>query len=286
MAAFPRSLSSLLNPQALRLPSSLRATLITPRLQPIRTPSIQQSFSSSILRRYASSARTPVNPYGAYATSDPVLRTVMQTRQPVLIYKEPPRAKYLRSVYAWATLATGVGLYCFYWVAHLPQGLPWFVAPTYIVMGTAFCAIGLHVYQRPVRRIISLEVVPSTMGGRLQLRLRALKSPFGKETVITTDIWEATMGEKTVPMIAEISEAERARKQNISQGLEDFNIASRAWEIAARWVEQKWTSFFLRFKFAILQFGMTHIEIDGIKWKIDCTGFLKEDGQGMISLKC
>ncbi|KAJ4286268.1 hypothetical protein N0V90_013302 [Kalmusia sp. IMI 367209] len=119
------------------------------------------------------------------------------------------------------------------------------------------------------------------MGGRLQLRLRGLKTPFSEESVITTDIWDATIGEKTAPMIAEIVEADRARKQRVSQGLEDVSILARVWEIAARWVEQKWTSFFLRFKFAVLQFGMTHVEIDGVKWKIDCTGYVREQGQAI-----
>lgn len=204
-----------------------------------------------------------------------------------MLYQEPPRRNYLSKVYAWATVATGIGLYNFYWVSALPEGLSFFVAPTYVVIGIAFCAIGIHIYQRPVRRLATIEVIPGYMGGRLQLRLRGKKEPWGKEQVIETDIWNATLSEKLGPMIAEIVEAERARRQSITQGLEHMSILPKAWEIAARWVEQKWTSFFLRFKFAVLQFGIVHVEVDGVKWKIDCTGYLREQGAGMLpSMYC
>lgn len=98
--------------------------------------------------------------------------------------------------------------------------------------------------------------------------------------MFTADIWDATLSEKTAPVIVEILEANRARHQRISEGLENYSIIPRIWELAARWIEQKWTSFFLRFKFAVLQFPIVHIEVDGIKWKLDCTGYLREQGQG------
>ncbi|KAF1965104.1 hypothetical protein BU23DRAFT_604409 [Bimuria novae-zelandiae CBS 107.79] len=281
MAAFPRGLtSSFLHPHAFRLPSTLRATLLNTRLHAARVhpPSQSRSFSKSLLRRYAASARVSYASLGTYVSSDPVLRSVTQTRQPVLLYKEPPRSNYLWKVYAWATTSTAIGLFCFWWVHALPEGLPFFVAPVYIVMGVGFVAIGIHIYQRPVRRIATLEVIPGTMGGRLQLRLRGKKEPWAKDQVIVTDIFNATISEKTGPMIAEIVEAERARRQRITEDLEGFGILGKVWEVTARFVEQKWTSFFLKFKFAVLQFGIIHVEVDGVRWKIDCTGYLREQG--------
>lgn len=118
------------------------------------------------------------------------------------------------------------------------------------------------------------------MGGRLQLRVTGRKHPFSKLSVVTADIWDATISEKTNPMVSEMAEAKRAREQNISEGLENLSIIPRLWELAARWLEQKFTTFFLMNKFAMLQFGIANIEIDGIKWKLDCTGYLREDGKG------
>jgi hypothetical protein len=195
--------------------------------------------------------------------ADPVLRTVIQTREPVVLYKEPSRTRYLWRVYSWATIATGIGLYNFYWVKHLPHEQPFFVAPTYVVIGVAFVAIGIHIFQRPVRRISALEVIPGTLGGRLQLRLRVRKTPWSRESIVITDPWEATISEKTHPIVKEIVEADRARKQNITEGLEHMFIALRFWEIAARWLEQKAVSVFLKFKFAVLQFGIT-----GFMWTV------------------
>ncbi|KAL1613269.1 hypothetical protein SLS60_001501 [Paraconiothyrium brasiliense] len=137
--------------------------------------------------------------------------------------------------------------------------------------------------KRPVRRLATLEVVPGYRGGRLQLRLTGRKEPWAKDQVIETDIFNATISEKTRPMLAEIVEANRARHQSITQGLEHLSIPLKVWEIMARWIEQKWTSFFLRFKFAVLQFGIIHIEVDGVKWKIDCTGYLREQGAGTLA---
>jgi hypothetical protein len=83
-------------------------------------------------------------------------------------------------------------------------------------------------------------------------------------------------------MVEELMEAERARKQNVFQGLEHESILSRSWEYSARWVHQKWTNFFLSFKFAVLRFGIAKVEVQGEKWKIDCSGWLLEDGKGML----
>ncbi|KAK7182225.1 hypothetical protein PSPO01_11698 [Paraphaeosphaeria sporulosa] len=275
MAACARGVTSFLHPQTFRLPSTVRATLLNTRLQATRAHHPTRNFSASIIYRYAAPPRTST---WAYMQHDPVLRSVHQTREPVLLYKEPPRQKYLARVYSWATITTGIGLYNFYWVSALPPGLSFFVAPTYVVIGIAFSAIGIHLYQRPVRRLATLELVPGYRGGRLQLRLTGKKEPWSKDEVIDTDIFNATISEKTRPMLEEMVEAERARRQNITEGLEGYNIFAKTWEIMARWVEQKWTSFFLRFKFAVLQFGIIHIEVDGVKWKIDCEGYLLEHG--------
>lgn len=281
MAACSRGVTSFLHPHALRLPSALRATLLNTRLQATRAHLPTRQFSASIINRYAAPTRSSTPSYGE---RDPVLRAVHQTREAVLLYKEPPRRKYLARVYSWATITTGIGLYNFYWVSALPPGLSFFVAPTYVVIGIAFCAIGIHLYQRPVRRLATLEVIPGYGGGRVQLRLTGRKEPWSKDEVFNTDIWNATISEKTGPMLTEMVEAERARRQNIREGLEDYNILAKTWEIMARWVEQKWTSFFLRFKFAVLQFGIIHVEVDGVKWKIDCEGYLLERGAGMLTI--
>lgn len=282
MAAFSRGLNSILCHHSLRLPCSLRTALFAARPQFSHLHVQNRSLPSSIIKRLASSSRpTGTLSSASYVTSDPVLRTVVQTREPVLLYTEPPVRKYLWRVYGFASLATGIGLFNFWWAKELPQELPWFVTPTYLLIGVAFCAIGVHVFQRPVRRISSMEVIPAALGGRLQLRIKARKTPFAKESVIITDIWDATISEKTNPIVAELVEADRARYQRISEGLEHMFIASRVWELAARWIEQKWTSFFLHFKFAVLQFGIARIEVEGVKWKLDCSGYLREQGSGM-----
>ncbi|KAK3216852.1 hypothetical protein GRF29_1g1164976 [Pseudopithomyces chartarum] len=232
MAASSRGLtSSFMHQHAFRLPSTLRASLVSARLQAAQShaPFPIRPFSSSTLRARNVSS-------GSYVTSDPVLRSVTQTRQPVLLYQEPIRKNYLWKVYGWATVTSGIA---------------------------------------------TLEVIPGSMGGRLQLRIRGRKEPWSKDQVIETDIWNATISEKTQPIMQEIMEAERARRQKITTDLEDFSLLGKAWEIAARWVEQKWTSFFLRFKFAVLQFGIIHVEVDGVKWKIDCTGYLLEQGRAV-----
>jgi hypothetical protein len=281
MAAFSRGFYRTLHQHSLRLPSSLRAAVFTARPQSSLSQAPNRNFVSSTLRCYQGPARYPIKSTPtSIANSDPILRTVIQTRAPVLLYKEPSQRRYLWRIYSWATITTGIGLYNFYWVKHLPQEQPWFVPPTYIVIGVAFVAIGIHIFQRPVRRITMLEIIPGTMGGRLQLHMKVRKTPFAKESVVVADTWEATISEKTHPLVRELVEAERARKQSITEGLGHMFIVAQGWEIAARWLEQKWTSFFLKFKFAVLQFGIAEIEVDGVKWKIDCEGWLREEGKG------
>jgi hypothetical protein len=82
-------------------------------------------------------------------------------------------------------------------------------------------------------------------------------------------------------MVLELLEAERFRRQRVWQDMEDLNILERVWEGSARWVHQKWTNFFLKFKFAVLRFGIAKVEVQGGKWKIDCSGYLLENGKGM-----
>lgn len=283
MAATSRGFYRALHQHSLRLPSSIRSAIFATRPQFSPAQAFTRNLTSSTLRRYQAPARFPSRSTPtSIANADPVLRTVVQTREPLLLYKEPSKRRYLWRIYSWATIATGIGLYNFYWVKHLPLEQPWFVPPTYIVIGVAFVAIGIHIFQRPVRRITSLEIIPGTTGGRLQLRLRVRKSPFAKESVVLADTWEATISEKTHPLVKELVEAERARKQSITEGLGHMFIVARGWEIAARWLEQKWTSFFLKFKFAVLQFGIAEIEVDGVKWKIDCEGWLRDEGKGKI----
>jgi hypothetical protein len=110
--------------------------------------------------------------------------------------------------------------------------------------------------------------------------LRVRQTPWSKESEVIADTWEPTISDRTNSMVLEMREADRARRQSIREGLGHMFIVARGWEIAARWLEQKWTSFFLKFKFAILQFGIAEIDIDGVKWKVDCEGWLLEDGKG------
>ncbi|KAF2691818.1 hypothetical protein K458DRAFT_353859 [Lentithecium fluviatile CBS 122367] len=283
MAAYSRGLYSAVHQHSLRFPSSIRTAIFTARPQVSLSHSPIRNFSSTIFRRYRAPSRYPSkSSTSSIINADPILRTVVQTREPVILYKEPSRGKYLLRVYSWATVATSIGLYSIYFAKHtstLEQ--PFFVPPAYIVVGLAFVAIGIHIFQRPVRRISALEIVPGTMGGRVQLRVRARKTPWSKESIVMVDPFEATISEKTYPVVKELVEAERARRQSITEGLGHMFIVARVWEIAARFIEQKWTSFFLNFKFAVLQFGMIQLKVDGEKWKIDCEGRLLEDGKGI-----
>ncbi|CAI6336070.1 unnamed protein product [Periconia digitata] len=289
MAAFSRGLAGALRLQqqqqqqhCFRFSSSLRTAVFTnARPQHVSSPcNVSRFFSSAMRQRFAAPIRQARPAAPSYVTGDPVLRRVISDRSPVLLYREPNPRKYLFQVYGFAALATSIGLYSFYFGKTVPKEQPFFVVPTYLFIGFAFVIIGVHIFQRPVRRITTLEVLPPAMGGRLQMRIRGRKHPFAKETELLTDIWEPTITEKTYPMVKEITEANRARRQKLLDGLGGMGYLSLVWELGARFLDQKWTSFFLRFKFAVLQFGQAKIDIDGVKWKLDCNGYLLEDGKG------
>jgi hypothetical protein len=283
MAAFHRGFLRTLHQHSFHLPSSIRTAVFTARPQPSQSQSYIRNFASSAFRRHPAPARyqPKANPV-ATGPTDPILRSVVQTRKPVLLYKEPSRRRYLWRVYAWAAVVTGTGLFNFYWARHTLElpGLAFYIPPIYIIIGVIFVGSGIHLFQRPVRRISTLELIPGTTVGRLQLRLIVRQTPWSKKSVVIADTWEPTISDRTNSMILEMREADRARKQSITDGLGHMFIVARGWEIAARWLHQKWTSFFLKFKFAILQFGIAEIDIDGVKWKVDCEGWLLEDGKG------
>ncbi|KAF1949161.1 hypothetical protein CC80DRAFT_540517 [Byssothecium circinans] len=282
MAAFSRGLRGTLLQTSFRLPSTLRTAILFPRPQFAPSQTSVRFFSSSICRRFPVAARRPAPGAPSYVSSDPVLRRVVATREPVLLYREPNPRKYLTRTYAWALAASGVGLYSFYFArVYVPAEQPFFVTPLYLFLGFAFLAIGMHIFQRPVRRITTIEVIPATMSGRLQLRLRGRKYPFLKETELTTDVWEPVMTEKTKPLVEEIVEAERARSQSITEGLGSLGYLSMVVEFMARLLDQRTTSFFNNFKHFVFQFGQVTVEVDGVKWKLDCNGYLLEDGKAI-----
>jgi hypothetical protein len=268
----------------LRLPSSLRAALFGTREQffqqhPTRS---SRNFSSTILRRYQY-PKAPLNKPSTFVSSDPVLRQVVQTRQPVVLYEAPKSKWYYWKVYGLAALWIGTGAYSIKFqedVKDIPD-LAFFVRPTYVVVGLGFIAIGCYICTAPTNRMRSLELVPSMMGGPMQLRMAVKSAPWAKERIIYSNLGGATISEKCQPMVMELQEAERARRQSVWQDLGEMNIVSKAWEGSARWVHQKWTNFFLKFKFAVLRFGIAKVEVQGEKWKIDCSGHLLENGKGM-----
>lgn len=215
-------------------------------------------------------------------SNDPVLRQVVQTRQPVTIYQAPRNKWYYAKVYGVAALWIGVGAYSVKFNDDIKdRDLAFFVRPTYVVVGLSFIAIGCYVCTAPTNRMRALEILPSLQGGPIQLRMIVRAAPWTKERVIYSNIGGATISEKTEPMVQELLEAERARRQKVFSDLDHLSIMGRVWEGSARWVHQKWTSFFLRFKFAVLRFGIAKVEVQGEKWKIDCSGWLLENGKGM-----
>jgi hypothetical protein len=129
----------------------------------------------------------------------------------------------------------------------------------------------------------ALEILPSLQGGPMQLRMTVKPVPWLKERVIYSNLGAVTISEKTEPMVQELLEAERFRKQRLWDDLGHMNIAARVWEGSARWVHQKWTNFFLKFKFAVLRFGIAKVKVRGDEWKIDCSGYLLENGKGTTS---
>lgn len=287
MAAFSRGFDAFLRQHTLRLPSSLRAALFGTRAsfcQPTSAQRNARSFTSSVLRRYQNSYRSNLtSPKSSFVSNDPVLRQVAQTRQPVLIYQAPRNRWYYAKVYGTGALWIGVGAYSMKFNDDIKDmGMPFFVRPTYVVVGAAFIVIGCYICTAPTNRMRMLEVMPSMQGGPMQLRMTVRAAPWSKERVIYSQLGSATISEKTEPMVQELLEAERFRKQRVWDDLGHMNIAARAWEGSARWVHQKWTNFFLRFKFAVLRFGIAKVKVQGEDWKIDCSGWLMENGKGML----
>lgn len=164
------------------------------------------------------------------------------------------------------------------------RDLGFFVRPTYIFVGVAFIIIGSYICTAPTNRIRALEVIPSLTGGQIQFRLSVRAAPWSKERIIHSNLGGATISEKTGPMVQELMEAERFKRQNVWDDLGHLSIPGRVWEGSARWVHQKWTNFFLKFKFAVLRFGIAKVKVQGDEWKIDCSGWLLEDGKAVDRL--
>lgn len=211
---------------------------------------------------------------------DPVLRKVEATMKPVLLYQAPNRKLYTIGVYAFGSGLIATGLGTLNWRYELPLDLPFFVGPTYTVLSFLFMALGIYVFTAPLNRCKSIEVMRSAYG-QLQFRVMTNRIPFTKPKEIIAEIGEPVISEKLNPVVRELKEAQRARQASVSEGLEGVFIIPRMWEIMARGTEQKWTSFFLRFKFMVLRFGNVDLEFQGSKWKIDCTGYLLEDGKAI-----
>ncbi|KAI8938127.1 hypothetical protein NX059_005794 [Plenodomus lindquistii] len=288
MPAFSRGFDGFLRQQTFRLPSSLRAAMFQspqPFFQPTALRS-SRSFTSSTLRRYQYPVRGKVTVKPKTSPgNDPVLRQVNETRQPVTIYTAPKDRLYNFRVYGTAAVWIGVGAFSIKFSSDIEgRGLSFFVRPTYIVIGLAFIAIGCYISTAPASRMRALEVIPSLQGGSAELRMTVRSVPWARERVIVSRLGRATINEKTEPMVQELMEAERARRQNVWTDMEHLSLPGRVWEGSARWVHQKWTSFFLRFKFAVLRFGIAQVEVQGEKWKIDCSGWLLENGKAIDRL--
>jgi hypothetical protein len=287
MPPISRGFAGFLHQHSLRLPSSLRAALFGNREQFFQPHVIRnsRSFTSSILRRYQYQYKNSLAPKpNVFVNNDPVLRQVIQSRQPVLLYQAPKSRWYYLKVYGTAGLWLGTGIYAIKFQDDIKdmKDLAFFVRPTYIVVGIGFIIIGCYICTAPTNRMRTLEVMPSILGGPMQLRLTVRAAPWTRERVIYSNVGGATISEKTLPMVEELLEADRARRQNVFEGMEHLPVLTRTWEYSARWIHQKWTNFFLSFKFAVLRFGIAKVEVQGEKWKIDCSGWLLEDGKGML----
>ncbi|KAF1938653.1 hypothetical protein EJ02DRAFT_383334 [Clathrospora elynae] len=285
MPAFSRGLDSFLHQHTLRLPSSLRAALFGTREHFFRPNAVRttRSFTSSILRRYQYPYKSSLTQKpSVFVNNDPVLRQVVQTRQPVLIYQSPNNRWYYAKVYGVAALWIGVGAYSIKFNDDIKdRDLPFFVRPAYVVVGLSFVAIGCYICTAPTNRMRALEVMPSLQGGPIQLRMTVRAAPWTRERILYSNLGGATISEKTEPMVQELLEAERFRRQRVFEDLGHLSIVGRVWEGSARWVHQKWTNFFLKFKFAVLRFGIAKVEVQGEKWKIDCSGWLLENGKAV-----
>ncbi|KAF2741472.1 hypothetical protein EJ04DRAFT_571555 [Polyplosphaeria fusca] len=285
MSAFSRGFDGFLRQNALRLPCPIRTALFSTR-QPLHSRIDTQFFYSSALRRHTGSIRNihaPKRyPSAGHLSNDPVLRTVDLTGISTVVYEAPRRTVYTIVTYAFACGLVGSGMYTLKWRYELPKDLPGFVGPTYVLIGFTMLIMAGWVFGAPVNRCRSITVIPDPLGmrGNLFFKIRARTLPFvwPKEKVFVARIGKVTISEKTNQLVRELKEAERARRQSISQGLEGMFITTRFWELLGRFIEQRWTSFFLRFKFLVLRFGVVQIEVEGLKWKVDCSGFMLEDG--------
>jgi hypothetical protein len=163
------------------------------------------------------------------------------------------------------------------------EGLAFFVAPTYIVVGILMGGIAMWIFSMPAVRCISIELIPAVgTNARVQLRIKTRSFPWAGDKVYTTNIGETSIREKLNPIKKELDEAARARKQSILEGLEHMSILKRVTVIAGRWIDQTWTSFFLNFKFAVLRFDVVKFNVQGETYKLDCSGYMLEDGLGML----
>lgn len=200
----------------------------------------------------------------------------------MLLYKSPPRQLRNIVTYGFACGLVGGGLWTLNWRYDLPKDLPWFVGPTYVLVAFIMLAMAGYVFSAPVARCSSVEILPN-LRGPVQLRIVARVTPFPypPERIITVNLADVTLSEKTNQIVRELQEAERARTQDISEGLEGVFVTRRIWELLARFIEQKWTTFFLAFKFTVLRFGIVKLNVGDDKWKVDCSGFLLEDGKGI-----
>ncbi|KAH7078800.1 hypothetical protein BKA63DRAFT_531596 [Paraphoma chrysanthemicola] len=289
MAPVSRGFAGFLHHQSFRLPSSLRAALFGSREQFFHPNTIRstRSFTSAALRRYQYQYKSNLPPKpSVFVNNDPVLRQVVQSRHPVLLYQAPKSKWYYLKVYGTAALWIGAGAYSIKFQDDVKdlKDLAFFVRPTYVVVGFGLIIIGCYTCTAPTNRIRALEVIPSIQGGPIQLRMTVRSAPWAKEKVIHSNLGGATISEKTYPMVEELMEAERFRRQRVFEDLGHMSMLPRIWEGSARWVHQKWTNFFLKFKFAVLRFGIAKVEVQGEKWKIDCTGWLLEDGKAVDRL--
>jgi hypothetical protein len=290
MSAFSRGFLGFLHPQSLRLPTSIRIAIFSTRSQFAHSRVGARISSPFALRQYVKPTKSLLAvPQGyprayprTFTSTEPVIRAVQATRQPVLLYKAPDKRLYMIGVYVLASSLVAGGLFTLRFRYELPKDLPFFVGPTYVVVAIIMLGIAGYIFSAPVARCSSIELIPSTLGGAtVQLRIKARTIPFSSEKTIVAMIGDATINEKTWPVRQELMEADRARKQSIANDLRGMFIVRRMWEISARWLDQKWTSFFLRFKFAVLRFGIVHLKVHGNSWKIDCSGYMREEGQGM-----
>jgi hypothetical protein len=286
MPAFSRGLGGFMRQHTLRLPSSLRAALCGTRetfFQPNFARNTR-SFTSTVLRRYQYHRTKLASKPSSFVNNDPVLRHVVQTRKTVVLYEAPKNKWYYLKVYGTGALWIGVGAYSIKFNDDIKdRGLSDFVRPTYVVIGVAFIIIGCYICTAPSNRMRVLEVTPSLQGGPMQLRMTVRPAPWLSERVIYSNIGGATISEKTEPLVHELLEAERFRRQKIwDEDLKHLSIVGKTWEGSARWLYQSWTSFFLKFKFAVLRFGIAKVKVQGEEWKIDCSGWLLENGKGML----